>query len=91
MTAEEVAAGFFPVAFNDGEKGLQLLFEQFQNGFVQIFHRKAIRGSGENGVVTGNGPEDAFRFPQRVQQTRDQLCGARTGMDHHNSIVVVDI
>ena len=37
------------------------------------------------------GAENTFGFTQRIQQTGDELRCTRAGMNHHQSIVVVDI
>ena len=57
---------------------------------MEIFHRKAVGWRGKDGVITGDGTENPFRFTQRVQHAGNQLCGAGL-VDHHNGIVVVDI
>lgn len=56
--------GFTPPPQATGEKGSELLFEQLQNGFVEIFYRKAIRRGGKNGVIPGDSAQNAFRFTQ---------------------------
>ena len=74
-----------------GEGALQFLFEQNQNRFVEIFNGKTAGWRGKDGVITGDGTENPFRFTQRVQHAGNQLCGTWACVDHHNGIVVVDI
>lgn len=42
---------------------LQLLFEQNQNGVVEILHGKAAGRGSKDGVIPGDSAENAFRFP----------------------------
>ena len=72
-------------------EGLQFLFEQNLNGLVEIFNSETPSRRGEDRVITGNAAENAFRFAQRIQQTRDQLRRTRAGMNDDDSVVVVDI
>ena len=47
-----------------GERGLEFLFEQNQNRFVEIFNGETAGWRGKDGVITGDSPEDTFRFTQ---------------------------
>ena len=69
---------------------LQLLFEQDQNRFVEVFHRETICRGGK--MVSS--PAMVPRIPcftQRVQQAGNQLGCARAGVDHDHGIVIVDV
>jgi hypothetical protein len=54
----------FPRHWAGGIERLKLLFEQNEDSFVKLFDRKAVRRGGENGIVTGNGTQNTFRFAQ---------------------------
>ncbi len=61
------------MAGDRGAEGLKFLFEQHQDGIMQLLYAKGTRRSDKNGVIACNGAENAFRFAQRVQQASNQL------------------
>ncbi len=64
LSQKRAREGKIPLFEEEGTRGSEFLFEQHEDRFVQLFHRKTVGRRGENGVVTGDGAENTFRLAQ---------------------------
>ena len=67
------------------------MLEQLEHRIIEFIHIGLGGRGDENRIITRDGAEDPFGFAQGVQQARDQLGRAWTGMDHQQEAVMVNV